>query len=564
MTQFPDFFLKILESRGLDTEEKIERFLSPDYDRDLHDPWLLKDIEKAAKRIWRAIENKEKIVIYGDYDADGICASVILSEFFKSLECPFGIYTPDRRTEGYGLNMKALEGLIKDGAKLIITLDCGSTNIKEIAYAKNKGVEVIVIDHHQIVHDSPPAYALVNQHQSGDSYPFKGLCGTGLAFKLFQVLSSDSRAEGIWNKDREKWLLDLVALGTVADMVPLVDENRTMVKYGLLVLAQTKRVGFKELFKVARIVPKFDRERMETNLNTVILGFSFGPRINAASRMAHAGLAYNLLMSGEAEAARLLALELEENNSKRKKEIDFVLNEVMSRIDLANPPDFIVEGSPRWPAGILGLVANKIKDRLSRPVMLIHENGDDSKASLRAPDGFNLLLALESVAQNLLQYGGHKQAAGTTLKAEDISKIREELKKYASKNLLPEQKTPKIEADAEIVLGDITLTNAELVGLLEPFGMANPSPRLAVAGAELSEGRLMGNANKHAKLFFKGRNGGKGGKGLVPALLFFHNGEADKLQIGGKYDIVGELSVNEWNGNREPQFKILDIRPKSN
>ncbi len=553
-SEYPEFLLHLLWSRNIKTKEEIKDFLNPDYEEDLHNPFLLKDIKKASDRIWRAVEKREKIMIYGDYDADGITASAILANFFKEFKIDHGVYMPDRSKEGHGLNIEAVDGFIKDGVDLLITLDCGMVNKKEIEVAQEKGVDVIVVDHHQEIGEKPGACAIVNPHQKGATYPFKGLCGAGLSFKLFQVLVRDERAKNRWSKDDEKWMLDLVAIGTVADMMPLIDENRTLVKYGLLVLAQTKRPGLKELFKVAGVKPSLNREDMKTNIDSLTIGFSLGPRINAASRMAHAALGYDLLMAENPIKARSLALELEENNRKRKKEIGYVFKDVVSRIDKENPPSFIVESSPSWSITILGLIANRVKDRFFRPIMLIEEQDDVAKASFRAPKRFDLIKSLDYISDLLIQYGGHKAAAGASLEIEKIPLIKERLNQYADKNLTEEMKLPKIEIDSEINLSDLSLQNAEIVEKISPFGMANPQPVFIVKRAELDGIKMLGKEEKHAKLFFKSGRGGS-----IPALMFFHNGEVDKLETGKNYDLIGELSVNEWNGAREAQFKIIDI-----
>ena len=555
--QFPDypgFFASLLWQRGLKTKKEIDSFLYPDYEKDPHDPLLLTDMKKASDRIWQAIERKEKVMVFGDYDADGICSSAILGEFFRELEFEHGVYMPDRRTEGHGLNMGAIEAFIKNGVNLLITLDCGVTNIKEIELAQKNGMDVIVVDHHQVLDDKPPAYALVDQHQQGDKYPFKGLCGAGLAFKLFQVLAKDKRAKGRWDEGKEKWLLDLFALGTVADMMPLLDENRTLVKYGLLVLAQTKRLGLQELFKVAHIEPVFDRKSMQTTIDAITIGFSLGPQINAASRMAHAALGYDLVMSEDVVKARGLALELEANNTKRKKEIDHVFKEVISQID-CNGYNFIVESSPNWPITILGLIANKVKDKCPRPTMLINEQGEESKASLRAPAGFDLIKALDSAKDLMIQYGGHKAAAGGSLQTKNIPALKKHLDEYAKEHLTEEMKTSKVDINEEIKLKDITIENIRLIEKLDPFGMANPQPNFLISDVELVELKIMGKKNQHAKLFFS-----SGEIKKIPALLFFHDGEVENLEIGQHYDIVGGLSINEWNGRHEPQLKIIDIK----
>jgi len=459
---------------------------------------------------------------------------------------------PDRQIEGHGLNMEAVEGFVKDGVQLLITLDCGVVNHQEIARAKEAGLAVVVVDHHQVVDGLPPADAIINPHQEGDEYPFKHLCGAVLSFKLFQMLVSDGRMPDTWSVGQEKWLLDLVALATVADMMPMVGENRALVRYGLFVLAQTKRPGLRELCKVARIEPTFDSADLSTNLNEITIGFMLGPRINAASRMAHAGLAYDLLMAPDARSARAYALELEENNLRRKKEASFVERDVLSKLSGKDIPPFVVEGSPTWPVPLLGPVASKIEERYGSPVMLVDMSGDMAKASLRAPKGFDLVQALGSVSEQLIQFGGHPQAAGCTFEKNKFEQVKKELSEYAKERPTVERGGNKWEV--ELKLGEITLENAGLLEKLAPFGVGNPSPHFLVSGVELEEVLLMGKDNNHAKLILKSSDGT-----VCEAVFFFHNAQAEKLRVGELYTILGELSVNEWKGRKRQQLKIIEI-----
>lgn len=555
-TRLPEFLRVLLERRGLTDAEEIERFLNPDYDRDTHDPHGLKHIDKAASRIWEAIEKEQTIRIFSDYDVDGVSAAAILHDFFDAVDYPAGVYIPDRREEGHGLNMQAVEDFIEDGVDLIITLDCGVTGHKEIARAAEAGVDVIVVDHHQVVGGLPPAYAVVDPHQEGDSYPFKGLCGAGLAFKLVQVLVEDERMDGRWKEGQEKWLLDLVALASVADMMPMRGENRALVRYGLFVLAQTKRPGLEELFAVSRVEPRVTPGSLLTNITETTIGFTLGPRINAASRMAHADLAYDLITASTSRAGRTLALELEEHNVQRKKDVRDIEKRLYGRIEARDDiPPFIVECSDKWPVSLLGLVAGRVAERYGRPVMLADTSKDIAKASFRAPDHYNLIEALSAIENDLVQHGGHAAAAGCSFLTEKFEVVKKGLQKHAKANGIDSAGAAPAEEPIELGLSDITLANVELTEQLAPFGEGNPRPRFKVAGVNLAEVRLMGKANNHAKLYVTDEVGHK-----RDMLLFFHNGEADGLQTGEQYDIVGELSVNEWNGTRKPQFKIVEIQ----
>ncbi len=386
LPEYPAIISQLLFSRGLDTPQKIDQFFNPEYDTGLHDPFLLKDMDLACERIKQAISNKEKVVIYSDYDVDGVSSATVLGEYFRSINYPVEVYMPDRQKEGHGVNQGALETIVAAGAKLVITLDCGTTNIKEVAWAKERGIDMIIVDHHQTVVGRPEAIALINPHQEGDSYPFKGLCGTGLAFKLHSALKSQDDGQ-------IKWLLDLVALATVADMVPLLDENRVLVKCGLFVLAKTKRLGLKKLMESAGVKAKYDLETLSTNLDSFTLGFTLGPRINAASRMAHANLAYELLTSNDEVKLDELVISLNDNNRKRQQTVDKVSKDVKSRIEAYTElPSFIIEGSADWSVNLLGLVASKITEKYNRPVMLYQISPEGKcKGSLRTIAGFGII-----------------------------------------------------------------------------------------------------------------------------------------------------------------------------
>ena len=556
MSKFPEYpkiISQLLLGRGLDTKEKIDNFFNPEYSTGLHNPFLLKDMDKACERIKRAIDGQEKIVIYADYDVDGVCSATVVGEYFKSIDYLFEVYLPDRQKEGHGVNQVALESLAAGGAKLIITLDCGTTNIKEIEWAKNNRVDVIVVDHHQVVGEKPPAYAFINPHQEGDIYPFKGLCGTGLAFKLHLALKGDVGSSS-------KWLLDLVALATVADMMPLLDENRIFVKYGLFVLAKTKRVGLKKLMESAGVEAKYDLETISTNLDSFTLGFTLGPRINAASRMAHANLAYELLTSSDESKIDELVLSLNDNNRKRQQIVEKVLKDVRSRVDAYKElPSFIIEGSSNWSINLLGLVASKITERYQRPAML-YQNVDEIKAkgSLRTIEGFNLISALGSIGDLFIQYGGHTDAGGCTFEISNAEKIKLGLDNYAKKVLTPELLQKKLKVSDEIKLGDIDWSLMDSLKKFEPFGMANPKPKFLSREVNIKKLVLLGKNSEHLKIFVDDPKTNK----AFSVLFFRHNGLAEDFKIGDTLSIVYELDINEWNGSREIQLKLIDYDKK--
>ncbi len=555
--EYPEIINQLLFDRDLDTPEKIDSFFNPQYDSGLHDPFWLKDMRLACSRIRQAIDQKEKIVIYSDYDVDGVSAATVLGEYFKNINYPFEVYMPDRQKEGHGVNQTALEAIVSAGANLIITLDCGTTNINEIAWAKEQGVDMIVVDHHQTIAGRPSAVAFINPHQEGDEYPFKGLCGTGLAFKLHLALKGMEGVE-TGKMGQEKWLLDLVALATVADMVPLLDENRVLVKCGLFVLAKTQRLGLKKLMESAGVKVRYDLETLSTNLDSFTLGFTLGPRLNAASRMAHANLAYELLTSADKIKIEELVVTLNENNRLRQQVVDKVLKEVKARI-VAYPelPSFIIEGSADWSVNLLGLVASKIAEKFNRPVMLYQISPEGKcKGSLRTISGFDLMKALGSVSEYLIQYGGHTAAGGCAFKIAQADKIKSGLNNYAKNILTPELLLKKIQIDTEVKLNDINWNLIDWLEKFKPWGMANSRPKFVSKNILVQNIILMGQNQEHLKIIV---SSSESGSERLPLLLFRHNGFAQNIKIGDTLDIIYEADVNEWNGNREIQLMLVDF-----
>ena len=552
--EYPKVVGQLLFERNLDTPEKADYFFDPQYNGGLHDPFLLKNMKLACERIFKAMNKKEKIVIYSDYDVDGVSAATVLGEFFKRADYPFELYLPDRLKGGHGLNQSATELLVNTGANLIITLDCGTANIAELTWAKNKGVDVIVVDHHQVLHPVP-AYALVNPHQEGDEYPFKYLCGTGLAFKLFLALVKSYPLKE-WKDEQEKWLLDLVALATVADMMELLGENRIFVKYGLVVLAQTRRLGLKRLLESAGIKPEYNIELLTTNLDSMTLGWSLGPRLNAASRMAHASLAYELLNTADEDRVEELVSSLEEKNIKRQQLTEKIVKELEKIINSEDElPLFIVVGSPEWPVSLLGLVAGKVAQKYSRPVLLFEEKEDGiCKASVRSIEGFNLISALGSVENNLVQYGGHLAAAGCSFKKENLNLVQQGLLTYAGQNITPDLLIKKLEISSAMLLAEADWSLVDWLNRFEPYGMGNPKPKFISKNVSLTSLVFMGQNGNHLKMVLKDETGK-----TMPAIFFKHNGLAEGLKIGDTLDTVYELEVNQWNGSKEIRLMLIDF-----
>jgi single-stranded-DNA-specific exonuclease len=565
--KFPEYhplILQLLYNRGLKTQTAIDEFFNPDYEGDLHDPFLMLGMEKAVKRIFKAIKKKEKIAIFGDYDADGVCGTVILKTVLEALGAKeIDVFIPNRMLEGYGLNNEAVKKAASQGTNLIITVDCGSTDFGETKLANSLGMEVIITDHHLVSQKLPSAKIIIDPFQKKDKYPFKELSGAGVVFKLTQALISKSRQKFVpgW----EKWLLDLVAIATVADCMPLLGENRTLVRYGLIVLAQTQRIGLQELMRVARLSPSFEAETLKTNLDGYSLGFILAPRLNAAGRIHHASLAYELLMSENHVQASEMAQQIDDFNRQRQKITDEIVGQIEQRIkdklkDKGQP--IIIEADKDWSPGVVGLVAGRITDRYHRPAIIFNQKETTSRGSARSIPALNIVEAIASCADLLKEYGGHAASAGVSLENDKLSLFKERINQYAVSKLSAEDLVPSLTVDSEIQAGDISWEFFDKLINFEPFGQKNPAPTFLFKNLEIVNCRLVGNGLQHLKLELKSENPSAGGQGKVFKAIGFRlakNGNQD-LKIGDKIDIIFELILDEWNGNRELQFKIIDIK----
>lgn len=580
--EYPKLALILLWNRNIKTQEEIDNFFNPDYHNDLHDPFLMKGMAKVVDRIIQAIEKKEKIVIYGDYDADGICSSVILSSLFKEMNLKkaddYDVYIPDRFKEGYGLNFKNLEQIIKGGAKLIITVDCGITDFDEVKFAKEKGVDVIIVDHHLTLEKLPDAYCIIDPKQAGDDYPFKFLSAAGVVFKLVQALLLQDFFKSKIKEGFEKWLLDLVAISTVADMMPLVDENRIFVKYGLVVLAQTQRKGLIELMKVAGISPKLlDSKNLITNLDVDTLAFVLVPRINAASRMDHANTSFELLISDDDREVERLAKILDKHNKERQKLVDKITNDIKAKIiaeGKKETPLLIFEGSKDWPAGIVGIVSGKLTDEFYRPSFVYTIlNEKESRGSCRSIPEINVVEAMKSCKDMLVDFGGHAAAGGYDLFNEHLENFKNCIRKYIEEeldkqNIKIDELVPKLFIDVEIMPQDVNFEIYDSIKKFKPAGQANPEPIFLMKNLKINQKRTVGNNGKHLTLYLESENFSVKGRSASAGHfrgISFNNGHFDKeIKIGDKIDIVFNILENEWQGERRLELKILDIKKLEN
>jgi len=545
--KFPELHpivVQLLYNRGLKTQDEIDEFLSPDYSKDIHDPYLFKDMEHACHRIYKAIKEQELITVYGDYDADGVSSSVILRSVLKNLGAKVEVYLPHREKEGYGLNKKAVEELATK-TKVIITCDCGISNIEEVALANDIGVDVIITDHHTIPEELPKALAIIHPQVKGEKYPFKYLAGGGVAFKLAQALLAHAKND-LSAKEKEggeKWLLDMVALSTVADMVPLLGENRTLLKYGLLVLKKTQRLGMKKLIEVANL----DIDKVDTRA----IGFSIAPRVNAAGRMDHANLAYYLMIEEDEAKATELAAELNQSNLDRQKLTERIVREAKAQ-NINENDSLLVFYDPDWSSGLTGLVAGRLSRDYSRPVFVMTKVDENIVGSGRSIPEFNIIEALQDNEELLIKYGGHPQACGFSMDPANREEFTQTMKSLATQKLKDIPFQSKLDIELTIDFEDISWDLVDLLEKFRPYGQLNPEPLFMSTGLTITSIRQVGNDGKHLKLEVSKANKKKGA-------IAFGLGNM-KLELGDKIDIVYNLSINQWNGNREIQLIIKDIK----
>jgi single-stranded-DNA-specific exonuclease len=518
--------------------------LKPDYEKDLLDPFKILNMDKAVDRILGAIKNNERIIIFGDYDADGVCASVIFYDFFKKIGFEnFHVHIPDRHLDGYGLTLESIDEFNKQGAKLIITLDCGITDYEEVEKANKTGIDVVIIDHHLPSEKLPQAYAIVDSKQKKDKYLFKDLCGAGVAFKVIQVLIKKSEIAPGW----EKWLLDLVAIATIADMVPLISENRTLVFYGLQVLKKTRRIGILALCKGLNILPK--------NINEDDVSFMIAPRINASSQMAHADTSFELLTTQSLEEANWITGRMELLNIDKKKAVEKIIKEIDEEIGKKSViPEVIVFGNLQWNPTILGKVATGLVEKYNRPVFLWGkgEKAKNIKGSCRSNGSVDLVELMKNVSEDIIyDFGGHSFAGGFSVKEEKIDDLEKEILKAYKKT--PKQKTENeiLYIDKEIGLKKVNWEFYGQIEKLQPFGVGNPKPVFLFSNIEITSIKTFGNGGIHLQLDF----------GNISAIGFFiANTEKFDLKTGQKIDLVATFEKSTFRNSLELRLRIIDVR----
>jgi len=538
----------LLIQRNITSTDSAKSFLFPKL-RVVRDPFLLKDMDRAAELTKSFIVEKKKITIYGDYDADGITATSLLYDFFLRLKIPISFYIPHRLEEGYSLNEKAVREIAEDGTDLIITVDCGINSFSEIALAHKLGMEVVVTDHHQLPSGFEPLCPTINPLRPDSSFPFKELAGVGLAFYLAIAIRSNLREIGFFQNKSEpdlKPYLDLVAIGTIADIVPLIEENRILVKKGLAVLKETRRPGIKALLKVSGI-------KNNQAITTHDIAFKLAPRLNAMGRLGPATRAVHLLTTDDEVEASSIANQMDSLNAQRQEIQNGIVLECRGKIDEMKDLErhrTIVLSNPQWHRGVVGIVASKIVDEYYRPTLIFTDEGDLLKGSGRSIDGFDLYNALFDLSDLLMQFGGHEYAAGITLESKNIEAFCDKFEELARKKIDTKDMIPKIEVDTKLGLESINPQTLKDIEMLLPFGHKNPQPIFWAGPVRVVFSTVVG--NDHLKLKIKE-------KGTAFDCIAF--GQAALHPLEGKLvNILFHVEINTWQGMESIQLVIVDLR----
>lgn len=548
---------RLLVNRGITGAAEVEAFLNPDWETDIHDPFLFSHMRLAVERVFEALEIGERLTVHGDYDADGVAGSAIVIETLRKIESARGAgssrvdsYIPHRDKEGYGLHAETIPLLKERGTTLLITVDCGVASVEEIALARSQGIDAIVLDHHQIKEKLPDAI-LIHSRLPGETYPFKNLAAVAVAWKFACALLAEARKRGLeiqggW----EKWLLDLVAIATVTDMVPLLGENRTLLKYGLLVLNKTRRLGLRSLVESAG--------RQLGALDSQAIGFSLGPRINAAGRMDHANKALGLLLADAEDKANALVAELEGFNRARQLTTFRMLEDIEANLVEHENYSIIVLWNDEWSPALVGLVAGKFFDRFGKPCVAIGKFDGQWIGSGRSLSAYDITAALSRAGEGMLaRVGGHEQACGFSLVGdEQVAVLAERLRADAGARLPLAELGPQLEIDAALNLEDLNWKLVETLERFEPFGVGNPRPLFQSNGLEVMGCGGVGQTNSHLRCLLRAPGGQR------QKFIGFKLGERlGEMSVGKKIDVVYDIGVNEWNGQKSIECRLADFRP---
>lgn len=545
----------LLWQRGVD-HTRAGDFLSFPYDG-LYDPFLFRQMPKVVDRIWKAVENKEQILIYADYDADAVTACSVMLRTFEYLGVEAKSYIPDRFTEGYGLNLNAFERFAEEGVDLVITVDCGINSRDEALKATSLGMDLVITDHHELIGETPSALAVINPKISDSGYPDDQITGVGVAFKLACALLADHSkvstvrsAQGLehvvgW----EKWLLDLVAVGTVADCHSLLGENRLLVHYGLKVLAKSKWSGLSKMLDVIGV----DR----SSLSTHTLGFLIAPRINAAGRLEHANIALDTLLAEDETRAEELVLLLEQINTRRQEATLRTVSEAKEQAGFYSQDKVLVLSSSDWHKGLVGIVAGRLAEDLSKPAIVLAEEGEQATGSARSFGGFDIVSALNFCSDLLVKFGGHKQAAGLTLQISDIAKFRLKINDFATNESAFELAKPMLELDAVLDVSELNLDLVDQLSYLEPFGAGNPKPIFIMSSLQISNLKKVGKDSNHLQVVLE-----KNGK-LVSGIAFQKGFWFDMFKAGDRVNVAAEVIADAWNGIRRVKINVVDLKKEA-
>lgn len=540
----PELVAKILLNRGLEQEEDIEAFLDPTLAR-LLPPFGMQDLDTAVERLTQAVYRSEPLVVYGDYDVDGITAASVLIQFFRALGVPATAYIPDRLTQGYGLQPEVITGLAKE-SKLLVTVDCGISNVAEVALGKKLGMDIIITDHHEVPESMPPALAVINPKRTDCSYPFQDLAGVGVALNLLLGVRARLREKG-WFRTRPepnlRAYLDLVALGTAADVVPLVGQNRILIRQGLQVLASTTRPGLVALKEIAQL------EGRPLSMREVV--FRLTPRLNAAGRMGQPRGALELLLTDDLDQARALARHLDSLNRQRQTLEQKILQEAVLQAEnenLLDRPALVLAGEG-WHPGVIGIVAARLAELYYRPVALISLQNGAGRGSARSIAPFNLYAGLAACRSYLLQFGGHRAAAGFTLAAENLLPFRRAFEEAVTRELGSQTMRPTLSVDAEVALEELDDEFFQQLDRLRPFGQGNPEPVLTCLEAEVLNSRVVG--ERHLKLQLASSS-------RLEAIAF-NLGNYHPMR--GQVDIAFSPRLNYYQGRYRPELRVLDLGP---
>ncbi len=530
-----------LVSRGITSSEQLRVFLEPTRD-DFHDPFEMPDMKKAIDRIIKAIDTNEKVIIYGDYDVDGITSTMVLKRFLGEHGLDVDYKIPNRLNEGYGLNKEAVKKIADDGYSLIITVDCGISGLDEVEYANSLGLEVIITDHHETKYTIPNCVAVIDCKRKDSKYPFKSLAGCGVVLKLIQAISQE---KGYKPESYLKYL-DIVCVGTISDIVPLVDENRLIAKLGLMLIKQTRNPGLSFLINSTGF----------KEINSTAISFGLAPRINACGRMGFEEEAIKLFLTDNIEEAKNITIKLNDFNKQRQEIEKTIFEDAIKQIEenkMENDPIIVVAGEG-WHHGVIGIVSSKITEVYYKPSILVCFDGETAKGSGRSVPGFDLHNALCESDEFLLKYGGHEMAIGLTLERKNFEKFKEKIKEIASKANL-EEFVPILKIDKELEAKDISEENIRDLEKLEPFGESNKTPIFLYRNLKIDSIRSL-SEGKHLKLTLKDDI-----NYIILTAIGFNMGNlANEYRLFDKVDVVGTLEINEFNGRRDIQINLKDIR----